>query len=79
MLHKFAEMSLPLSVCVCVCVCYAYAFTLLCIYFCAFYLPKSKKCPGHLCHTCVCVCVCVCVSEHACSMLHLTTVPVFHL
>ncbi len=41
--------------------CYAFMF-------CAFYLPK--KCPWHLCHTCVCVCVCerewVCVCEWTC-------------
>ncbi len=25
-----------------------------------------KKCPGHLCHTCVCVCVCVCMLVPCC-------------
>ncbi len=46
MLHK----CLSLSVCVCAMStpshCYAFIF-------CAFYLPKSKKCPAHRCHTCV--------------------------
>ncbi len=53
MLHKCLSLSRALCVCVCVCVCYVYPFTLLCIYFLWFYLPKSKKCPAHRCHTCV--------------------------
>ncbi len=60
MLHKFAEMSLSLSLSLCVMStpshCYAFMF-------CAFYLPKSKKCPGHRVCKCVCVCVRVCAQE----------------
>ncbi len=65
MLHKFAEISLSLSLSLSLCVmsapshCYAFIF-------CAFYLPKSNKCPGHLGHVCVCVCVCVSVCARAC-------------
>ncbi len=61
--------------------CYAFIF-------CAFYLPKSNKCPGHLGHVCVCVCVCLCAPVRACvrawvqawtSLLHLcsSTSPSF--
>ncbi len=63
MLHKCAEMSLPLCVCVCVMPTPSHCYAFISVHFIC---QNAKKCPGHLCHTCVCVCVCVCVCISVC-------------